>query len=159
MAQIVFKKNFLDTSSAPCLSSILLAKKLGKNIRVCIDYWKLNALIKKDVYLILLIAKTLAQLNHAKMFIKIDIWKAFHKFCMFAESEDLITIITHFGVCKWKILSFGLIEKLALWQCFINKVLWEYLNQFCTAYLDNILIYSWNLQKHKEQIRKMLAKL
>ena len=48
---------------------------------------------------------------------------------------------------------------LASWQHFINDVLWEYLNRFCTAYLDNILIYSSNLKKHKEHMQLVLAKL
>ena len=47
----------------------------------------------------------------------------------------------------------------ASWQRFINDVLWEYLNKLCTAYLDNILIYSSNLKEHKDHVRLVLAKL
>ena len=38
------------------------------------------------------------------------------------------------------------------WQRFINDMLWEYLNKFYTAYLDNILIYSSNLKEYKEHV-------
>ena len=38
-------------------------------------------------------------------------------------------------------------------------MLWEYLNKFCTAYLDDILIYSQNFCDHKEHVRLVLAKL
>lgn len=38
-------------------------------------------------------------------------------------------------------------------------MLWEYLNKFCTAYLDDILIYSSNIKEHKEHVRLVLAKL
>ena len=54
------KKGFIEASRAPCLSSILLAKKPGGGIRFCVDYRRLNELIKKDAYPISLIAKTLA---------------------------------------------------------------------------------------------------
>ena len=47
----------------------------------------------------------------------------------------------------------------ASWQWFINNVLCEYLNKFCTAYLDNILIYSSNLKEHKDHVRLVLTKL
>ena len=47
----------------------------------------------------------------------------------------------------------------ASWQWFINDVLWKYLNKFCTAYLDNILIYSSNLKEYKDHVRLVLAKL
>ena len=78
---------------------------------------------------------------------------------MTADWEDYTTSALRFDAFKWKVLPFELLGGLALWQCFINNVLWEYLNKFCTAYLDNILIYSSNLKKHKEYVRLILAKL
>jgi hypothetical protein len=38
----------------------------------------------------------------------------------------------------------------------MNNILFYYLNIFCTAYLDNILIYSKNKLEHKEHIKKVL---
>lgn len=38
-------------------------------------------------------------------------------------------------------------------------MLWKYLNKFCIAYLDKILIYNSNLQKHKKYVHLVLAKL
>ena len=146
------KKNFIEASSTFCSLSIMLTVKPEGGIRFCVNYQKLNKLTKKDAYPILLITETLAQLSHAKMFTKIDIWQAFYKLCIAAESEDLTTMITQFEAYKWKILPFGLTKRLVLWQKSINNILWKYLNWFCTAYLDNILIYSQDLQKHKKHI-------
>jgi hypothetical protein len=41
----------------------------------------------------------------------------------------------------------------------MNKTLIEYLDDFCTAYLDDILIYSENPLDHKEHVRKVLLRL
>ncbi len=41
----------------------------------------------------------------------------------------------------------------------INHVLYNYLNDFCVIYLDNILIFSKILKKHKKHIDKILQKL
>ena len=71
---------------------------------------------------------------------------------MAADSEDLTMFASRFGAFKWKVLPFGLIDEPALWQQFINNMLWEYLNKFCTAYLDDILIYSSNLKDYKEHM-------
>ena len=38
-------------------------------------------------------------------------------------------------------------------------MLWEYLNKFCIAYLDDILIYNSNLREHQKQVQVVLAKL
>lgn len=153
------KKGFIEASSAPCSSPILLAKKPGGGVRFCVDYRKLNELTKKDAYPLPLIEETLAQLKRARIFTKIDIRQAFFKLRMAVEAEDLTTMTTRFGAFKWKVLPFGLTGGPASWQRFINDVLWEYLNDFCTAYLDDILIYSNNMKEHREHVRKVLAKL
>ncbi len=41
----------------------------------------------------------------------------------------------------------------------MNNVLFDYLDDFCTAYLDNILIYSDNKLEHKIHVKKVLQQL
>ena len=41
----------------------------------------------------------------------------------------------------------------------MNDVLFDYLDDFCTAYLDDILIYSNNELEHEEHVRKVLERL
>jgi len=43
-----------------------------------------------------------------------------------------------------------------MYQWYINNVLFNYLNDFYTAYLDNIIIYSKNKLKYKEHVYKVL---
>ncbi len=41
----------------------------------------------------------------------------------------------------------------------MNDVLFDYLDDFCTAYLDDILIYSDNELEHKHHVKKVLERL
>ena len=41
----------------------------------------------------------------------------------------------------------------------MNDVLFDYLDDFCTAYLDDIIIYSEDPLKHKCYVRKVLERL
>jgi len=75
------------------------------------------------------------------------------------RSKDLTTFRTRYGTYKCKVLPFGLINGLATYQRYINNVLFNYLNDFCTAYLDDIMIYSKNELKHEEHIYKVLQRL
>jgi hypothetical protein len=43
-----------------------------------------------------------------------------------------------------------------MYQRYINDILFNYLNDFYTAYLDNIIIYSKNKLEHEEHIYKVL---
>jgi hypothetical protein len=59
-------KRFIESSTASYASFILFVKKSDDELRFCVDYRKLNAIIKKNKYSILFIAKTIARLFKTK---------------------------------------------------------------------------------------------
>lgn len=57
-------------------------------------------------------------------------------------------------------MPFGLTGAPAAWQRWINDLLRDYLYYFCTAYLDDVLIWSNGSKKdHLEKVNKILQKL
>jgi len=56
-------------------------------------------------------------------------------------------------------MLFGLANALSLFQHFINNTLRPYLDVFCTAYINDILIYSNNLAKYQKYIKLVLQAL
>jgi hypothetical protein len=57
------------------------------------------------------------------------------------------------------VLFFRLINRPAIYQRYINDVLFKYLDDFYIAYLNNILIYSENPEEYKIYVYKVLEKL
>lgn len=152
-------KGWIEPSQAPFSSPILFVKKPNGGLRFCVDYRKLNSLTKKDRYPLPLIDETLARLNKAKVFTKLDIRQAFHRIRMEAGSEELTTFRTRYGAYKYKVLPFGLTNGPATYQRYMNDVLFEYLDVFCTAYLDDILIYSDDILQHETHVKLVLQRL
>jgi hypothetical protein len=121
----------------------MFIKKPEGEIRLYINYCLLNTITKKDCYLILLIKETIANIAGCRIITKLDIWKAFNKIRIITlEDKDLLTFCTSLNNYKPKVLQFGLTNSPATFQRFINNTLFDYLNVFCTAYINNILIYS-----------------
>ncbi len=56
-------------------------------------------------------------------------------------------------------MSFKLINDLTFYQHYMNDVLFDYLHQFCQIYLDDIIIYSKTLKKHKKHVQLVLYRL
>ncbi len=56
-------------------------------------------------------------------------------------------------------MLFKLINESTFYQHYINNVLFEYLHQFCQIYLNDIIIYSKILKKHKQHVWLILNKL
>jgi len=153
------KKKFITLSKALFTSSILFIEKKDDSLRFCMNYWKLNALIKRDNYSILLIDKVLAWIQDSKYLTQLNIIIAFNKLCISIESENLITFITFFNIYKYKVMLFKLINESTFFQHYINDMLFNYLHKFCQIYLNDILIYSKILKKHKTHMKEMLNKL
>ena len=56
-------------------------------------------------------------------------------------------------------MLFELTNAPAIFQRLINHMLYNHLNKFVIAYLDNILIYSENEKNHEKHVKKVLKKL
>src|SRR5690606_27689480 len=56
-------------------------------------------------------------------------------------------------------MPFGLTNGPAILQHFINDVLRPFLDIFCTAYLDDILIYSDNITEHEVHVHQVFDTL
>ncbi len=56
-------------------------------------------------------------------------------------------------------MLFGLKNAFVTFQRLINNMLREYLDDFAITYLDDILIYSDNLEMHHSHVHKILRKL
>jgi len=153
------KKKFITLSKASFASSILFVEKKDDSLRFYVNYRKLNALIKRNHYSILLIDEVLARIQDSKYLTRLNIIVAFNKLCMSTESKNLITFVTFFNVYKYRVMLFELINESTFFQHYINDVLFNCLHKFCQIYLNDILIYSKILKKHRTYVKKMLSKL
>lgn len=152
-------KGFIVSSSAPFSSPVLFVKKSDGSLRFCIDFRKLNAITRKDAYPLPLIDETLARLKGAKVVTKLDIRQAFHGIRMRPDSEELTRFRTRYGNYKCKVLPFGLTNGPATYQRYMNDVLIDFLDVICTAYLDDILIYSDDPLLHESHVKQVLTRL
>jgi hypothetical protein len=134
---------------------LCVTKKEG-SLRLCIDYWKLNQGTIKDRYPLPLIAETFAQLPRAKYISRIDICNTSSLIRVQEEDAWKTAICTCDGLFEFQVMPFGLTNALATFQRYVNKTLHLYLNVFCTAYLDDDLIYSQTLEEHIQHVCQIL---
>ena len=153
------KKDFIRLSKSQAAVSVLFIKKLENELQFCINYWALNIITVKNHYLISLFKKILHWLSQVKWYIKLDIIAAYNALWISSEKEWKMMFHICYSLYKYLIMLFRLINVSLDWQHFINDILWEHLNEFCTAYLNNILIYSDTEKKHIKYVDWVLAQL
>lgn len=152
-------KGFIRASSSSAGAPILFVKKADGSLRLCVDYRKLNEGTIKNRYPLPLLKETLNRLQKAKVYTKLDVRGAYNLLRV-AEGEEWKTAFrTRYGLFESLVMPFGLTNAPASFQHFINDVLRPYLDVFCTAYLDDILIYSDNLEQHRLHVTQILGAL
>ena len=149
-------KEFIWVSHSESTASVLFVKKPEGGLHFCVDYRGLNAVTVKNWYSLPLISETLNCLSQVKIFIKLNIIAAFNQLCIWERDKSLTVFHTHFELFEYLVMLFGLCNEPALFQNYINDTLCEYLNNFCTMYLNDILIYSDNKAEHKVYVKCVL---
>jgi len=152
-------KKFIRRSQSDHVSPVFIVKKSEGGFRVCVDYRALNVLIIKNRNVLSFIRDTLARLCAAKFYIKFDIIAAFNEVRMRKGDEHKIAFITRYDLFEYVVMFFGLCNASGIFQVFINETLREYLDDFCTVYLDNILIYSNIQEEHIRHVKLVLVRL
>ena len=109
------KKRFIIFNYVSFASLVLFIEKLNKKLRFCVNYKKLNAIIKRNRYFILLINEILIRIQGCKYFIRLNIIITFNKLRMHLNNENFITFVTFLKIYKYRILSFELTNDLIIY--------------------------------------------
>ncbi len=149
----------IRASSSPVASPVLFVKKPNGDLCLCVDYKKLNAITIKNRYPLPLINETLDRLASAKYYTKLDIITAFNQLCIAPGHKYFTAFNTCYGQYSSLVMPFGLCNGSSLLQHYINDTLFKILDRFCTAYLDDILVYSNTLSKHRNHVCQVLSRL
>jgi hypothetical protein len=149
-------KGFIHALSSPAAAPILFIKKGDGSLWLVVDYCGINEGTIKNRYPLPLMQNTLMNLSRAKWFTKLDIRGAYNLICMAEGEEWKTTFHTWYGLFEFLVMPFGLTNAPATFQKFINDVLAPYLDRFCTAYLDDTLIYSDTFEEHQEHVNWVL---
>jgi hypothetical protein len=100
-----------------------------------------------------LILGLLDQLSHAKVYTKIDLRETYNLVRIRKGDEWKTTLKTRYNHFEYVVMPFGLTIVLAIFQHFMNDVFHEYLDNFMVCYIDDIVIFSKNMEDHEGHVR------
>ncbi len=149
-------KKFITFNQTLYFFPVLFALKANEDLQFCMNYQKLNVIFKRNKYSLSLINEIIDKIVSCKHLTRLNIISAFNKLQMHLDSKNYIIFITVLEAYKYKMLSFKLTNELIFFQQYMNDVLWDFLNNFCQVYLDDILIYSKTRKKHRDHVKLVL---
>lgn len=155
----LLKSEVIEESTSPWAAPCLYVPKKDGSFRLCMDFRKLNAVVKPYVYPLPRIDDIFDTLEGARYFTAIDLAKGFWQIPLDEESKQKASFTTIYGQYQYRRLPFGLTSAPSAFQKMMNTVL-AGLNWIqCMVYLDDILIFSSDFDQHLSTIDKVCSRL
>ena len=146
-------------STSPAGAGFFFVAKKDGGQRPCIDYRGLNRITIKNRYPLSLMNTVFESLQGAQGFTKLDLRIAYNLVRIREGDEWKTGFNTPSGHYEYLVMPFGLVNAPGVFQAFVNDVLRDLLFHCVYVYLDDILIFSTNIDEHKQHVRTVLQRL
>ncbi|KAH7706854.1 gagpol and env protein precursor [Aphelenchoides avenae] len=134
-------------------------RKKDGSIRMCVDYRRLNKVIKLSQYPMPNINVMLQSLVGKKFFTTCDLHSGYWQIPLSPKAKELTAFSTLGGHWEFNVLPFGLSNAPGGFERAMEKIFEEDLGKTVFIYLDDILIATDTLEEHLQVVEKVLAKL
>ena len=143
----------VDEPTPWCAGMIVVPKKSGE-VRICVDLKPLNKSVLREVYPLLKVDETLAQLSGAKVFTKLDANSGFWQIPL---SRLLTTFITPMGRYCFNKLPFGISSAPEHFQKRMSAILSGL--EGVVVQMDDILVFGKDQAEHDGRLFNVLVRI
>ena len=157
MTEEMLEQGVIQPSQSPWASPIVLVAKKDGTTRFCVDYRRLNAVTKLDVFPLPRVDDSLDLL--AKYFSTLDLASGYWQVNMSPESIEKTAFATHSGLYEFAVMPFGLCNAPATFQRLMETVLAGLARDACMVYLDDILVLGATLEEHLQNLGQVFDRL
>jgi hypothetical protein len=150
------EKGFIRPSKSPFGAPCFFVKKKNGELRLCVDYRRLNAITVKNRNPLPLIVDLIRSLSKGKIFSVLDLRGAYNLIRIEKGHEFRTAFVTVEGQFESLVMGFGPTNCPAHFQSIMNNLFKNMIGTSVEIYLDDIVIYSQNLDDHWQQLKAAL---
>ena len=155
----MIEADVIEPAQSEWASPVVLVPKKDGTLRFCVDYRKLNAVTVSDTYPLPRIDDCIDSLGNATIFTTLDANSGYWQVPVAPEDRDKTTFTTFMGTFRHKRMPFGLRNAPATFQRALDMILSGVRWQTCLVYLDDVIVFSRNVQEHLSHVNEILTLL
>jgi hypothetical protein len=141
-------------------SPVFFIKKKDSSLWLVQDYRMLNEMTVKNQYPLPLILELVNQLQGAKHFTKLDVRWGFNNIWIEDGDEWKVAFRTNQGLFKLLVMFFRLSNSPTTFQTMMNNIFSDMISEgVVVVYLDDILIFTKDLDEHHWITQRVLGRL
>jgi len=155
----MLKNKVIRHSSSPWAAPVTLAPKPDGSIRFCVDFRKLNAVTRKDVYPLPRIDETLETMRGLEFYTSIDLASGYWQVEIQEQHKEKSAFITRNGLFEFNVMPFGLTNAPATFQRLMDNVVRDIPWTAGQDYMDDVLVGSHSFQDHLRDVQLLFDRL
>ena len=157
--ETLLRKGIIRKSESPWNSPIVVVKKPNNDLRICLNYRKLNAMTNRPTYHIPDSQQIFDSLAGARFFSTLDLSNAYYQCEIKEEHKKFTAFNSRRGRFEFNRMPFGLCEAPFTFQKLMSEVLKDEMWRSTASYLDDVLIFSNSLNEHIKDVNTVLDKI
>ena len=157
--QELLDKQVIRPSTSAYASPIVLVRKKNGELRMCVDFRRLNAKTRRDSFPLPRIDESLDALKDSAYFSTLDLASGYYQVAMDEQDREKTAFITPFGLYEFNRMPFGLCSAPATFQRLMTSSMNDLIFRIVLVYLDDILVYSHDFQSHLDRLRMVFQRL
>lgn len=149
--------DIIERSNSRFSSPGFFIEKRNKDLRLVIDYKKINKYIDDDPWMIPKIEECIRNIGSNKVFSQIDLTNGFNQIPIHEDSRQYTAFVLLGNHYQYKRIPFGIKPGPKMFQRYISSILEEFEDVF--VYIDDIVLYSKSEEEHINLLDRVLTKL
>ncbi len=149
----------IEESNSIWNSPILIVPKKNGDTRMYIDFRKINEYTISESCPPPVIEECLDALSGSLYFSTLDLESGYHQVYLDKKSRPLTAFTTPMGKFQYKTMPFELKNAPSHFQNLMYVVLQKFINKTCIVYMDDIIVFSKNIDTHYKDLRAILLEL
>jgi len=151
--------DIISFSNSPWSSPIVPVRKKDGQLRLCIDYRKLNSVTKPDRFPMPNLSDSVYAAHNMKYFTTIDVVKGYYQVELDEESKPYTAFSTPHEHYQFNRVSFGLKNSGIAFQKGMQQLLSGFNYRNVIVYIDDILVMTESFEEHIKLLQKLLYTL
>ena len=148
----------IKRSNSPWNFPLVIVRKKNGDIRLCVDYRKLNDVTERPIFPIPDHKVIFDSLGGNKYFLCLDLSSGYHQVPMKENDKCKTAFTTRHGQFEFNRMPFGLSGAPATFQKIMHSVMQGELWEKCAIYLDDCIIFGKTPEEHNERLKTVLEK-
>lgn len=149
----------IKESESPFSSPIVVVRKKNGDVRLCVDYRKLNLQTIRDAYALPNLEESFSALAGSKWFSVMDLKSGYYQIEMCETDKPKTAFACPFGFYEFNRMPQGITNAPSTFQRLMEKCMTDINLKEVLVFLDDIIVFSSTLEEHETRLIHVLERL